>query len=396
MSEKVHRRLSKAQEAYEAKDYATAHEVLNEIFEFRNLSPYERAQTHNFAGSVYVEMDDLSNAILAFEQVIRIGGPDEIGGLYNRSIKVLAQLHMISEDYAEAVRYGRQWLDAVANPAPNDYMLLAQAHYQLDEWREVLEYVSLAIERARVTNVEVQENWWNFIIAAHWELEQFAEALDVTKILLVGWPKKKYWLSLSGLYAIEEDDAKQFAAYWSAYDQGLLTRSSELVNMAQFFMLAEVPYKAAVLLQDGLDSGAIEANAKNYRLLAQAWQLAREDEQVLAPLRKAAESEEDTEDKSTLYVRLAETYYALSDYEQCVLAVRQSIREGDLNSEGRTYMLLGQCLFEQENYEEAKDAFKKAARDEDTRPGATRWQIYLDNEVTRRRNLEARLAQYDN
>ena len=395
MSERVHRRFSRAQEALELEDYATAEALLQEITELRGLTPYERAQTNNFYGFIHIEKEDYQSAIRSFLGVIEIGGPGEIPeGLYNQTIRTLSQLYMQVENYPQAVVFARRWIESQASPVPKDYMLLAMAYFQMEDWRNALENVQIAIERAQQTGMEVEENWWRYLLAAHWELEEFPQALEVSKTLLTNWPKKQYWMQLQGLYSIVEDEANQFAAFWSCYDQGLLDRSNELVTMAQLFMLAEVPYKAAVVLQEGLDSGEIEETAVNYRYLAQAWQLAREDRKALDPLRKAAESEEDVEDKGELYMRLAETYNALSDYDDCASTARQALRTGELKSEGRAYMLLGQCLFEQDEFDEAGDAFTRAARDSDTRRTATQWQNYLRREVKRRSDLEARLAQY--
>ena len=396
MSERVHRRFSKAQDAIEVDDYATAEALLREITELRGLTPYERAQTNNFYAFIHIEKEDYPSAIQSFLAVIEIGGPDEIPeGLYYGTIKTLSQLYMQVEDYTEAIRYGRQWIESQESPVPNDYMLLAMAYFQMEDWQSALDNTLLGIERARQTGVEVEENWWRYLLAAHWELEQFPEALEVSKILLSSWPQKQYWMQVQGLYSAVDDEANQFAAFWSMHDQGLLDKSNELVTMAQLFMLAEIPYKAAIVLQEGLDSGEIEESATHYRLLAQAWQLSREDRKALGPLRKAAESEEDVEDKGELYVRLAETYNALSEYPDCVSAAREALRVGDLKSEGRTYLLLGQCLFEQEDFDEAGDAFSRAARDSDTRRTATQWQNYLRKEVARINDLEERLAKFD-
>ena len=395
MSERVHRRFSKAQEALEIEDYATAEAMLQEITELRGLTPYERAQTNNFYGFIHIEKEDYPSAIRSFLGVIEIGGPGEIPeGLYYQTIRTLSQLYVQVENFPEAIKFGHQWIDSQESPAPKDYIILAQAYFQMEDWQNALDNILIGIETARNAGMEVEENWWRYQLAAHWELEEFNEALEVSKTLLTNWPKKQYWMQVQGLYSIVEDEPNQLAAFWSCYEQGLLDRSSELVNMAQLFMLAEVPYKAAVLLQGGLDSGEIEATALNYRRLAQAWQLAREDRKALEPMRKAAESEEDMEDKGDLYVRLAETYNALSDYDDCASAARQALQTGELDSEGRTYMLLGQCLFEQDKFDEASDAFTRAARDSDTRRTATQWQNYLRREVKRRSDLEARLAQY--
>ena len=395
LSEKVHRRLSKAQEALEVKDYATAEMLLREITELRNLSPYERAQTNNFYGFVYLDKEDFPGAIGAFQRVIQSGGPDVISaGLYYGTIRTLAQLYMQVENYTEAVKFSRQWIDSQENPQPKDYMLLAMAHFLLEQWREALDVANIAIETAQAAGLEVEENWWRYVLAAHWELEEFPEALEISKILLSQWPKKNYWMQLQGLYSIVEDEPRQLAALWSCYDQGLLDKNNEMANLASLLMLLENPYRAAVVMEEGLENDVIEATATNYRILAQAWQLAREDRKALGPLRKAAESEENVDDKGDLYVRLAETYNALSEYDECVTAARQALREGELKSEGRTYLLLGQCLFELDEFDEASDAFSRAARDSDTRRSATGWQNYLKKDVARRRDLEERLAEY--
>ena len=394
LSEKVHRRLSKAQEAMEADDYAAAEALLGEITELRGLTPYELAQANRFYGFLYLRQEDDANAINAFLRIIESNGPEVIGaGTYNETIWTLAQLYIRVENYTEAVRFARQWLDSQENPAPRQYMILAMAHFALDQWREALDVLTLAIDKAKATGVEIEENWWRYMLAAHWELEQYPEALDITKIQVTQWPKKNYWNQLQGLYGVVEDEQRQLAAFWCMHDQGLLESSSELVGMARLFMLAENPYKAGVLLQEGLDGGSIEAKAANYRLLAQAWQLAREDRKAVDPLRKAAESEEDAEEKGILYLRLAETHHALSEYDQCAAAVRRALSEGEIKSEGRAYVLLGQCLLEQEKFDEASNAFTRAIRDSETRRIATLWHSRVTSVAKRLEDIKRKLAQ---
>lgn len=394
LSERVHRRLSDSQDALDTDDFVTAEAKLHEILELRNLTPYEIAQTNRFLGYVHLKKEDYPPAIDAFLNVIGIGGPDVIGPLYNEIIKILSQLYMQLENYSEAIRYGLQWIDSQANPPPRDYMLLASAYYQMGQMRETVDFSTAGIEAAQATGVEVRENWWGLKLAAYWELEQYNEALEVSKILVTQWPKRSYWLQLGGLYASLDDETRQRAAYWSAYDQGLLTSSQEITATGQLLLLAGVPYKAAVILQEGVDEGSIDPTASNYRILAQAWQMAQEHDRALEPLRKAAENEDDADDKSTLYVRLAETNFALSDYEQCVSAARDAIRQNSSKNEGPAYLLLGQCLFEQDQFDEADNALSRAARDDSTRRRATRLRNYFNNEVARRRDLEDRLRRY--
>ena len=395
LSEKVHRRLSKAQEAIEAKEFETAEALLAEIMELRGVTPYERATTYRVWAYIHIEKENAPAAIDAFLRVIQEGTPDVIGeGLYYQTLKTLAQLYMREENYVEAIRYGRQWLDSLEEPQPDDYILLAFAYLQMEDWREVQDYALQAIETARRTGVEIEENWWSILNYSHLELEEYPEALEISKILVTQWPKKNYWLQLAGLYSYVDDEPRQLAAYWSSYDQGLLTSNSELRAVAALLMMADVPYKAAVILQEGIDNGSIEATADNYRQLAQAWQLSRESSKAVGPLRKAAENEEDPEDKARLFLRLAENYNVLSQYEECAGAAREALRQRGLESEGRANLLLGQCLFEQEEFDQAAEAFSDAADDPDVRRTATQWRNHVTVEVARLQDLQDQLARY--
>lgn len=395
LSERVHRRLSDAQDALDIDDFLTSETKLREILEMRNITPYERAQTHRFMGYVHLKKDDFPRGIDAFLQVIQIGGPDVIGpGLFNEIIKVLWQLYMQVENYPEAIRYGLQWHDSQEDPQPRDYMLMASAYYYVGQFQDTVDYATQAIERAQASSEEVKESWWNLLLAAYFELEQYSDALEVSKILVTQWPKKQYWLQMGGLYAEVDDEDRQRAAYWSTYEQGLMERSQEITATAQLLMLAEVPYKAAQILQAGLNDGSIEATPGNYRLAAQAWQMSQENDKALDPLRKAAEGEEDAGDRGDLYLRLAESYNAVSEYEECAAAARDALQQGGFDNKGRTNMLLGQCLFELEKYDEAKEAFSDAADDPDQRRQATRWRNHVTKEVARIKDLEDRLAEY--
>ena len=395
LSEKVHRRLFKAQEAIEAKDFVTAENLLGEIMELPNLIPYERATTYRVWAIVHIEKDDAPAAIEAFLRVIQEGTPDVIGeGLYFQTLKTLSQLYMREENYAEAIRFGLQWLDSLESPQPKDYILLAYAYLQMEQWPKAQEYVLLTIDAARVQGIDIEENWWSILNYTHMELEEYPQALEVSKILVSQWPKKSYWLSLAGLYSYVDDESRQLAAYWSSYDQGLLESGNELKAVSQLLMMNGVPYKASVILQEGMDNGAIEGTAVNYRLLAQSLQMSQENRKAVEPLRKAAELEEDPEDRSNLYLRLAEVHFALSEYGECAQAARQALRQRERRDSGRNYMLLGQCYFEDEKFDQARDAFSDAASDPDFRRQATRWRNHVTKEVARIQDLEARLARY--
>ncbi len=71
------------------------------------------------------------------------------------------------------------------------------------------------------------------------------------------YPKKDYWVQLSAMYGELKDQQQQLAAMETAYVQDMLTEEKELVNLAYLFLANEVPYKAAKVLDQGIDEGVM-------------------------------------------------------------------------------------------------------------------------------------------
>jgi tetratricopeptide (TPR) repeat protein len=185
------------------------------------------------------------------------------------------------------------------------------------------------------------------------------------------------------MYGQEGDDQRQLALFETAYEAGWLTRSTELVNLSQLLLQADIPYKAATILEKGLADGVVESTESNWRVLAQAWQLAQEDEQAIPALSRAASLAED----GILDVRLAQSHQNLAHWQECVDAARTGIRKGELRRPDQANMVLGACLFELAEYDAARNAFEIAERDPRSRTGAQSWIQYVNAEEDRERQL---------
>ena len=181
--------------------------------------------------------------------------------------------------------------------------------------------------------------------------------------LLIEWPKKEYWTQLSAVYGQLKFDDKQISSYRTAYEEGFLQRSNELVQMAQLYLSMEVPYKAAVVLQKGIDAGQVDLEVKNWRLLSQAWFLAQNDQMAIAALREAAKLSDDGE----LDIRLARSLANIANFEGCVNSATTAIGKGDLKRNDESYITLGMCQFEMASYEDSKESFGFAEIDAERR-----------------------------
>ena len=247
----------------------------------------------------------------------------------------------------------------------------------------MIEPVENAVRVAKEREKEPKEDWYNLLNFAYFQMENYAKVRDIQIILLENWPKKRYWFSLAGAFTELGEDRNLINAYNAAHTQGMLESEAEFVTMAQLYMQAEVPYKAASLLESEMSSGRIGPSAKNYRLLSQALMLAQEDKRAIPALTEAAKQTEDGE----LDIRLGNSYLNIGEYSECAKAVRNGIRKGGLKSVENAQISLGMCLYNLRQYSDAKSAFREAGKARNLRRVANQWITVIDADVERNRQI---------
>lgn len=384
VSKEVYDKITQAQEQVDAKDYQGALRTLNALRQ-KKLTEYELTNVLNYIGFVYYNMEDTPRAISTYEEVLRIPSLEE--QMRKQTVYTLAQLSTMEEEYNKALGYLDQWFALEANPGPEPYILYAQNLYQVDKYREMVKPIETAMEIAKNRDIEIKEDWYVLLNFAYFQQENFAQVRDIHKILLQNWPKKRYWFTLAGAFTELNAENNLIASYDALQTQALLTTESELVTMAQLYMQHEVPYKAATLLEEEMEKGRVSKNAKNYRLLSQAWSLAMEDEKAIPALQEAARLDRDGE----LYLRLANTHLNLGQYSECVEAAREGVKVGDLKSPDHAQISLGMCLYNLKRYDDAIAAFRVASRTERSRKMARQWIDVIQSDIDR--DEQIRLAE---
>ncbi len=382
VSKEVYDQIQKAQELVDGKDYQGALRMLNRLYNPDKLTEYEQANVLNYIGFVYYNMEDVPNAIATYRKMTAI--PSLEPQLLKQTTYTLSQLYTMEEQYQNALDMLDKWFVMETNPAPEPYILKAQNLYQLERYRDMIPEIESAMDVARKREKEVKEDWYVLLNFAYFQDENYAKVRDIQKILLQNWPKKRYWFSLAGAYTELGEDMNLIAAYDAAFTQGMLEKESEFVTMAQLYMQREVPFKAASLLQSEMDSGRVEKNASNYRLLSQAYMLSQEDMKAIPALKEAARLSEDGE----LDVRLGNAYLNIGEYADCATAVRSGLRKGGLKSVDNAQISLGMCLYNLKQYSDSKAAFREASKTNRSRRVSNQWISVIDAEVERNRQIQ--------
>lgn len=382
VSKEVYERIQKAQEMVDAKNYNGALKTLNNLYNPDKLTEYEQANVLNYIGFVYYNKDDTKNAIRTYEKMLAI--PTLEPQLAKQTTFTMAQLYTMEEQYGQALNTLDKWFVLETNPAPDPFILRAQILYNLNRFKEMVSPIENALRIARERNLPAKENWYGLLNFAYFNQENYEKVRDIQIILLENWPKARYWKSLAGAFTELGQDEKLIYAYDAAHTQGMLEKDTEFVTMAQLYLQAEVPYKAATLLEEKMNAGIVPKSEKNYRLLSQSWMLAQEDKKAIPALQAAAALATHGE----LDQRLANAYLNIGNYSECVKSANNAVRKGGLKNPDNMQISLGMCLYNLRRYSDAKAAFRKASETPRSVRTADQWIRVIDADIERNRQIK--------
>jgi len=387
MSQPVYEKLMEIQEFVEAEDFVNANEAITEIQGKKKLSPYEKAQIWNLSGYSYYLQEKYKDAIRSYEQVL--AQPDLPEALQQSTLKTLAQLHFTVENYPLALETIGRLMAVIDEPAADIYMLLGQAHFQMANYETAITPIKTAIDMYRDQGRVPRENWLLLLRVCYWELKDFPNMLIVLEELIEAYPKDSYVLTLAGVYSELGDTKKQLALTEALYEKGYIDGKTHAVNLANLYLLHGIPVKAAMTLEREMEAGNVKSDVRNLRLLSQAWYSAREDKKAIPPLVKAAAAGNEGE----LYIRLAQSYLNLEQWNDAANAAKKGLEVGDLKRQDTANIMYGMALFNQKKLNQARRAFQAAGKDKRSQRAAGQWIKYVDSEIRRRDTLEQKLPE---
>jgi len=365
------KRLDKASEAMSAELYDEALVILKELVIRAESRPYDLAKAKEYLGYVYLSKNQYEKAIGYFREVI----DTKILPVRNEQslIRNVAGLYLAIEPPQPDKAMGiiNAWFETAVNPKANDYVLLGQAAILGKMFDK-----SICPMRMAITLSDRPKNsWYDILVAAHFELDDFEGAAVVARERLLSFPEEaKYWRQLSGLYNKLDRSMDALVIMELAYKQNMLAKGSDYKNLASMYAYNELAYKSAVVLEDGLKKGLVKAEEKSWKQAGGAWQLARENKKAITAYTKAGDFAEDGENE----VRIGVLYSEKEDWKNAIKFYRKAISKGNLGkSEGRTYMNLGIALFNSGNPRDAIDELKKAQKFNGTKRNASQWLNYV-------------------
>ena len=347
-------------------------------------SDYEQTQIWKFSGYIYYSLDDFPNAIKAYRKVVDgAGTPPEVK-LDTRY--TLAQLYASEEDYPNAAVQLEAWLAEATIIGADQRYFLAQIYYQLDRKRDALNMVELAISDVESRSILPKERYWGLQRVLYYEKNDYPMVISILEKLVKHYPKWSYWKQLGGMYGEREREMDRLVATELVYLNDELKKESEVMSMAYMYLGAEVPYRAAKIIDRGMQDGIVERSAKNLEVLGTAWYQSRDLSGAVGALEAASK----VADNGNLQARLAGIYLDLGRDKDAYRAASRAAKKGGVKRPDSNYLVMGNALINLNCFKDAISAFKnslKKAKDKKSKKYPRQWIKFAESEGSRLQKL---------
>lgn len=369
ISPTLYQQIQSTERLIAEKAYGKAEQQLSAMLGDVKAGSLDQAVVMRSLASIYAVREQYAKAAEWLAKAVAINAlPDK---QQQAALLNLGQLYLASDQYAKAVETLNPWL--AKNPVPDaqTHVMLANAYTQLKQYRNALPHITKAIQ----TTAKPEDSWYQLQLALYYELKDYQAAVPLLRKLMTDNPtQKEYWTQLISVHQQLNQFTQAATIKYLAYKKGLLNSEKDILDLVNLYIYADLPYKAAVLLQSELSAKNIPNTVKNWELLANAWKQARELNKAVQALETASK----LSDQGSLYQQLGQIFYEQENWKAAIDALNKALAKGGLKQPGQAYMILGLSYYENHNTEMARQAFAKAKSFPDNRKTAEQWLGYLN------------------
>lgn len=372
------KQLNAINEKISGERYAEARDDLREMLGRAGRDAYLRAILNQALAQVEWSLGNYSASLAYFERAVDLDTlPDTA---HFTLMYQIAQLYFMQERYDEALEKLDLWF---CKSPPGEvtsaaYVLQASIHARKQDYAGALD----AIDRAIAMDGDPEEPWYQLKLAAHYELGQFPGAAQTLETLIARWPQRKiYWTQLSQVCLRLGQDDRALAVQALAYRNGLLDEQADLLYLSGLYSQSGIPFKAAEVLQSGLETGVVEPGRYHWTVVAEAWYAAEELEKSLLAYEMAGRLADDGDtDLGRGYILVD-----LERWPEALESLDRALRKGGLDERktAEAHLLRGMAHFKLGSFEDAGSDWARAARSEKTGEAARQWINHLEAERRR-------------
>ena len=355
---------------------------------------YEKSQIYNMFAVLSFQLEKFDDAVNYFKKVVE-QSPEIPIALEQQSLLYIAQLSYQLEKPEQSIQYLDRYLKLAQENGltigAEIYQLKSSICYQSDKKQCAFENINKAVSLVEGSGRIAEESWYNLQRALYLEREDYKTSTAILEKMLKHYPKKSYWAQLGSMYGLLERGDDQLAAMDTAYLMGAFQgKEKEQVNLSQLLLVNEAPYKAAKIIEKGMDNKSIDRSEKNLEALANSLRRAKEMQKVVPVLKELGEKSK----SGNFYGQLSAVYLDLNKPKDAIEAGKLALKKGNFtrDADGEVYINMGIAYFDLRRYKDAVESFKAAAKIKKYSKFAVSWQAYAETESKRYEGLKSSLA----
>ena len=367
VSKSVYQQLKKVDKLIAKKSYEQAEQILQKELG-NSRKRYEKAVLFRSLSSVYGAQKNYPQAIEYLEKAL-----DSKTLPYGATQKTefsLGQFYLANQQPKKAFTILDGWFKRNPNPVPKAAIFLANLYSQNKQYDKAV----ILVKQATALTENPPKEWIELQLALGYKTKDYSAAIVVLEKKLAKDPENKmHWQQLSAAYHNSGDYAKAATIKHLAYQQGFLTTEKERLELAELFLYANTPLKAAYFLERQFINKKIAKNGETLALLGRAWFNAKE----MSAAKKSLEAALALAPKASIYEKLAQIYANDKQWKQALEHFSEALKQGNFEQQGRSQLLLGVTHYHLNNIPEATIAFELASIYKETAAGAQTWLSYL-------------------
>jgi tetratricopeptide (TPR) repeat protein len=390
LSPKTYQALNDIQALLSENKFSEVEEGLKDLEE--NLSPgFGLALTYQIHAQLFLAQENSSQALIYFNKALDLEAMKAVQAVSLATN--VAQLYLADSQIKEAITVLQTRIEAAEKESIGStnsmaYITLGSSFQLKQDFKNAIVWLKQGIARSK----QPRENWLQMLMAAHYQLKQYTDAIEVLdQLIVINETKEEYWLQQASLYQLLNKPKDALKVLQLANVRNILVKEDGLIILVQLLITEGVPERAGRILQQLIEQEKIELTEDNWKLLASAWLQSRERKQAVEAFINAAEftlqtadnlsNESDVKAKqeaAKLYYRSAQLQFDESDYNGAITSFTQARELGLVGKKiGLSLLMQGNAYFELEDYQNAKVYFSKALEEPSSTNSAKAWLDYM-------------------
>ena len=354
--------LNTARELMEENKYSEAEKKLNQLLDTK-LERYDEAVTWQTLAHVYLSTNNYQQAAECFIKSVKFNVLPE--NVTHEIFYNIAQLLVATSKYKESLEYLLPWFEHEPSPGADAHILAASVYYEIKDYQQMISHIKKAIQLTPKPDKSLYET----LLSGYYQIEDFKQAANLLEKMIVLFPGEgNYWTQLAATYQLSKQYKKAVAMYELALKKGLLDESNTL-RLVHLYLQEELPYKAASLLSEKIDSGVLQKTPENLELLANSWLLAREKNNAISALSHLVNIKNDPE----IYYRIGRLHFDQENWEDAISSLEKATNIDNPDKQAESYLLMGIAAYHLNQTAQSSRALTEALSREITREQAKWW-----------------------